>query len=201
MKIPTAGVAEKLLLEGERLNPGQWAAHSRYAATAAKNIAAACPGMDPEAAYAMGLLHDIGRREGPGHLIHVMDGYRYLQSLGYEDGARICLTHSFFTNSVKTYLGNQDCSPEDHEWLAGYISHCDYDDYDKLLQLCDALALPQGFCVVEKRMVDVTMRYGFKPYTLDKWKAIFDRKAYFDSKTGGNIYALLPGIEQSTFGY
>lgn len=61
--IPTREQAEELLTEALPHNPGPWGAHSRTAAHCAEKIAAAC-GLDPEKAYVLGLLHDIGRRYG-----------------------------------------------------------------------------------------------------------------------------------------
>ena len=51
--------------------------------------------MNPDAAYVMGLLHDIGRREGIMDMRHIYAGYLFMSSLGYDDSARICLTHCF----------------------------------------------------------------------------------------------------------
>jgi len=63
----------------------------------------------------------------------------------------------------------------------------------------DALALPSGFCLLEKRMVDVALRYGTTDYTVSKWKQIFKIKKDFESKIGCSIYSLLPGIVKNTF--
>ena len=80
--IPTRSEAERLLEEAEKCNPGPWGNHSRVAAHCAERIAEACEGMDPEKAYILGLLHDIGRRFGVRHLGHVSDGFSYMMSLG-----------------------------------------------------------------------------------------------------------------------
>ena len=64
MRIPDRYQAELWLQEAGELNPGPWVAHSRYVAEAARNIAARLPTLDVEAAYVLGLLHDIGRRAG-----------------------------------------------------------------------------------------------------------------------------------------
>ena len=53
--------AEKELERAEKLNPGDWVAHSRFVALACRNIAACCPGLSPDEAYCFGLLHDIGK--------------------------------------------------------------------------------------------------------------------------------------------
>jgi hypothetical protein len=69
----------------------------------------------------------------------------------------------------------------------------------RLIQLCDSLALPTGFCLLEKRLVDVVMRYGIKELTLDKWQAYFAVKAEFDRAIGKPVYSVLPGVVENTF--
>ena len=53
----------------------------------------------------MGLLHDIGRREGVSGFNHVTDGYHFLLSLGFADAARICLTYSFSFQQIDEFFG------------------------------------------------------------------------------------------------
>ena len=62
--IPSREKAEQLLQEGLQKNPGPWGDHSKTAAHCAEKIAAACGDLDPEKAYVLGLLHDIGRTFG-----------------------------------------------------------------------------------------------------------------------------------------
>ena len=45
----------------------------------------------------------------------------------------------------------------------------DEDDYDRLIQICDALATDYGFVILEKRFVDVTRRYGIME-TYSNWR-------------------------------
>jgi hypothetical protein len=70
-----------------------------------------------------------------------------------------------------------------------------------LIQLCDALALPSGFCLLEKRMLDVVMRYNFNEFTIEKWKATFDIQRYFEERIGKSIYSVLPNVKETTFGF
>ena len=152
MNIPTLAEAERLLEEAEAKNPGGWADHARYVALAARNIAEVHPKLDTEAAYILGLLHDIGRREGVTNNRHTLDGYTFLDGLSYADAARICLTHSFPIQDIKaTAIGNWDGSPEELAFVETYLNGIEYNDYDRLLQLCDALALASGFVLVEKK--------------------------------------------------
>ena len=68
-----------------------------------------------------------------------------------------------------------------------------------MIQLCDALTTPKGFCLLEKRLVDVALRYGVNDLTILKWEATFEIKRKFEDAIGRSIYDLLPGVEETTF--
>ncbi len=154
--------------------------------------------MDADKAYTLGMLHDIGRRIGVVRARHQIAGYRFCMEKGWEDCARICLTHSHALKNTALSIDHWDMQREDAEFVRDYIQACVYDDYDLLIQLCDNLARAEGLCIIEVRMVDVGRRYGLGPNTITRWNRIFDLKAYFDQKTGTNLYLLLPEIGQST---
>ncbi|MEZ4519859.1 MAG: HD domain-containing protein, partial [Chloroflexota bacterium] len=197
---PSLETAEALLLEAATVNPGfGWVEHSRNVASAAGHIARSHPDLDETTAYVFGLLHDIGRRAGYTHNRHILDGYTYLEILGYTKSARICLTHSFPVRDITYCVGQWDTTPEEYAFLRDFLQATAYDEYDRLLQLCDALALPTGFCLLEKRLVDVAMRHGINDTTVARWQALFDLKAHFDKIIGVSIYTLLPGIVSTTF--
>ena len=190
--------AENALVWAERQNPGKWAAHSRFAALACKNIASRCEDMSAELAYCFGLLHDIGRYAGVSSERHLIDGYRFCMERGWEKAAQICISHAFMIQDIRSSIGTFDVTETDFRFLENFVKNAVYDDYDRLVQLCDALALPTGFCILEKRFVDVTIRYGVHPYTVDRWKKVLEIKADFEGKIDGSIYDLLPGaIENS----
>lgn len=188
MKIPTIDEAERLLREAEQRNAGLWIGHCQTAARCAKAIAAHCENLDAEAAYVLGLLHDIGRREGVTDMRHIIDGYRFMNALGYSDCARICLTHSFPYKDIRSYNGQNDCTAEETAFVAQFLADTEYDDYDRLIQLCDAIAFPNGATYIEKRLVDVVLRRGFNDLTVPKWKSFLALKDYFDAKTKMDIY-------------
>lgn len=100
---------------------------------------------------------------------------------------------------IKTSIGTFDVSEDDYLFMKSFIENAVYDDYDRLVQLCDALALPTGFCLLEKRFVDVTVRYGIHPATVDRWKKILEIKEQFERKINGSIYELLPGVIENSF--
>ena len=69
-----------------------------------------------------------------------------------------------------------------------------YDEYDRLIQLCDCLAGAEGVLDIENRMNDVKKRYGFYPQ--DKWNSNMNLKQYFEGKMNKDIYLI---CEKDTF--
>lgn len=181
------------------LNPGPWIDHSYNVALAAKYIAEACGSLKADRAYINGLLHDIGRRNGVSALKHTIDGYDYAMSKGWEEVARICLTHSFPVKDIKADMAKRDVTEEQYQFMKHYIENIEYDDYDKLIILCDALADAQGFCILEKRFIDTTRRYGICPYTVERWNQTYTYKAYFEEMIGASVYTLLPDIDKCIY--
>ncbi|MCL2499569.1 MAG: HD domain-containing protein [Defluviitaleaceae bacterium] len=193
---PSRSEAEALLAWGGIQNPGPWFDHCKNAARAAQTIAEHC-NLDPERAYVSGLLHDIGyyaNADRTGKNCHVYFGYALMMDKGYDASARICLTHSFPIQDLRSYTGSDLTALEnERSRLATALSQITYDDYDKLLQLCDAIGAAQGICTVERRIIDATIRHGkrgYNKYTIKKWKTFFALKDYFDEKCGMNIYNL-----------
>ncbi|UQN05032.1 HD domain-containing protein [Deinococcus sp. QL22] len=194
MTVPSAAVAEQLLLDAEALNPGAWVPHSRNVALAAQYIAERHPTLDPQRMHTLGLLHDLGRRTGPNKDRHILDGYDFLMALGYEDAARIALTHSFAIPDLDTLQGAWDGTPDEFVRLGQLLAPLTLSEEDRLLQLCDMLALADGFCTMQERILDVALRYTVNDRTPEKWRAQLGLKTHFDGVCGVNIYRLLPGM-------
>jgi len=201
MKIPTLQQAEVLIAEAERRNPGPWVSHSYYAAKAAQALASKHPELDADAAYIFGLLHDIGRYRGRYAMRHMLDGYSYMMEKGFDDVARISMTHSFPVQEIHHVGGRWDCTEEEFEFIRKYLDKIKFNKYDRLIQLCDGISLPTGHCLIEKRMVDVAMRLGVSQYSIPRWKAFFKIKEEFESEIGCSIYLLLPSVVENTFGF
>ena len=188
-------------IKGKRQNPIR--EHGQtipgFVAEACKNIASHCKDLSSEQAYIFGLLHDIGRYAGVSSERHLIDGYRYCMERGWEKAAQICISHAFMIQDIATSIGEFDVSDEDYLFMKEFVANAVYDDYDRLVQLCDALAMPTGFCLLEKRFVDVTIRYGVHTATIDRWKKILEIKEQFENQIGCSIYSLLPGIVENSF--
>ena len=192
---PSRCMAELLFNEGVAKNPGPWREHSLAVALAAQKIAVAVnkncgtEKLNPELAYIYGLLHDIGRQEGYTYIAHVYDGYHFLMSFGYENAARICLTHSFNLQTTDDYIGKIDISPDKMEEIKNLLASVQYDDYDRLIQLLDSTCGADGTQNLEQRMGDVKARYGYYPQ--GKWDKNFELKEYFEHLAGKNLYDII----------
>ena len=192
---PSRCMAELLLECGVAKNPGPWREHSYAVARAAEKIARAVnqncgqEKLNPDLAYVYGLLHDIGRQEGHTYIAHVYDGYHFLMSFGYEKAAQICLTHSFNLKTTDDYIGKIDISDEQMQEVKKLLNECEYDDYDRLIQLLDSTCGADGTLNLEQRMGDVKARYGYYPQ--GKWDKNFELKAYFEKLAGREYYSII----------
>lgn len=192
---PSRSMAELLLEEGVKKNPGPWREHSYAVARAAEKMARAInqncgkEKMNPDLAYVYGLLHDIGRQEGHTYIAHVYDGYKFLMSVGYEKAAQICLTHSFNLKTTEDYIGKIDISDNQMEEIKNLLAAAEYDDYDRLIQLLDSTCGADGTLNLEERMNDVKARYGYYPQ--GKWDKNFELKAYFEKLAGRDYYEII----------
>lgn len=194
--LPTIKKAIKELETAGQMNPGPWTKHSFNVGTAARNIAEKIPELNPEKAYILGLLHDIGRRVGIVNIPkHVYEGYQYCMKQGWEEAAKICMTHSYVLMQEEF-----DYEPDTIEEIEikRFLCNCQLDDYDRLIQMCDALATDYGFVILEKRFVDVTRRYGILEHYIKGWDTTFETKEHFEEKMGCSIYDVLPDIGRTT---
>lgn len=191
---PSRAIAESLLEESAKMNPGPWQKHSMAVARAAEKVAKAVvaaggTSLEPEKAYIYGLLHDIGRRCGYTYMAHVIDGYEYLSAMGYENAARICITHSFNLQTTDDYIGKVDISETQLEKIKNLLDSYEYNDYDRLIQLLDSTCSADGTQNLEARMGDVKKRYGYYPQA--KWDKNFELKSYFEKLIRKDFYEVI----------
>ncbi len=194
--LPTKDEAlQELKLAGE-MNPGPWTKHSENVGIAARNIAHLIDGLDEEKAYILGVMHDIGRRVGIVDIpTHIYEGYKYCMEKGWDEAAKICMTHSFLRMKEEF---NYDPDSDQEKVIKNFILNCEIDDYDRLIQLCDSLAVDYGFVILEKRFVDVTRRYGIMEDYINGWEVAFEIKEHFEEQMGCSIYDVLPDIGKTT---
>lgn len=166
--------------------------HTRGVARFAKIIAEKVPALDAQKAYVLGLLHDFGKRinEREENRFHAREGYEEMMALGYDDIARICLTHTFH---IKDFSDDEYNYPADWLcWAKEKLAPLVYDDYDRLIQLCDMLTEGFNFVTIEQRADGIAGRYHLS--ARQKQNLIRDAlplKQHFDILCGEDVYALL----------
>ncbi len=167
--------------------------HTKGVAEAARIIAMATNDMDVEKAYILGLLHDYGKKydERKEKIFHGRRGYEELKAMGYTTSARICLTHTFPCKEFKNedYISYpSSCLSWVHEELATI----EYDDYDRLIQLCDMFFEGMQKVDFKSRFKGIIGRYNLPERLFDiLMKNALSLRSYFENKTEQDIYQLL----------
>lgn len=153
--------------------------------------------IDVDKTITIGYLHDIGKYNGESHG-HVMRGYQYLKSRGYDDEyCNICLTHSYLNNDIICTAGG---IPDINEntFLTEFVKEHKYTIEEKIINLCD-LMCPSGGKVftIDKRLIDLIIRRGAYSNTQYHIKETYKLKSYFDNLLGYNLYDLFPEIKEN----
>ena len=81
-----------------------------------------------------------------------------------------------------------DITEEQNSELRDALEACVFDDYDRLIQLCDSIAMAEGVVDIIVRMSDIKKRYG--SYPQPKWDKNLELLEYFTEKTGKDIYRI-----------
>ncbi|PDX95765.1 phosphohydrolase [Bacillus thuringiensis] len=199
--------AKELLEWAYEQNPGPWFEHSLHVAHATENIIIELIKkgykLDADIAYNAALLHDIGRYKGfTKSVIHSYDGYMYMNDLGYTGNAIICVTHSFPCKNEHIDIAAEWSLVPDHmksRLVAILNAHSNYDLYNKVITLCDALADADGFTTLERRLISVGLRHGTTSHTSLHWKGFYAIKKELEALIGKSIYTILPDVGKSIY--
>lgn len=169
-----------------------WITHSICVGNCASTIANALH-LDSELAKTLGYIHDIGKSIGK-YTSHVMNGYNYLKSLGYDDEyCNVCLIHSYLNNDIYCTAGG---IPDDISFRTEFIKNHEYTIYEKIINLCDLMCTTK-ISTIDKRLIEVIIRKGAYPNTQYHIKETYKLKSYFDSLLGYNLYDLFPDIRNN----
>ena len=189
----TSEKAFKLLKDAEKTTTDLgWVRHSECVGKAAGIIAKEL-GLDADKAEALGFIHDIGKRLGDFEN-HVMNGYEYLKTLGFDDEyCNICLTHSYLNND---YMCTAGAIPKDIPFRTEFIKNHEYTIYEKIINLCD-LMCTSVVSTIDKRLIDIIIRRGAYENTQYHVRETYKLKQFFDEKLGHNLYDLFPEIKEN----
>ena len=171
--------------------------HEIAVGACASILASAC-GLDVMKAGIMGYCHDIGKMisdEKKERTFHGLTGYQYFKSIGEDELAQICLTHTFPSIDFKSEE-YASYGIENIEKAKDILINIKQTDYDKIIQLSDLLVHFNGKTVIYKNMKDrmlyIENEYNVKPQHIRvKYKNAIKLKRYFENKYNCNIYKLL----------
>lgn len=167
--------------------------HVYGVAEIAKRIAQKTPNLDPEKAFVLGLLHDVGKihQQIEGRF-HGVVGFEMMMKQGAEDVALSSLLHTFPFNRLpeydkvsNTFLGHI----EDYEKTLDFAQHKKLDDYDLLVQMADSVVDLRGFVTLEQRAEEAERAHNIKISDEEK-QARHELKEYWDKKIHDDIYNL-----------
>ena len=172
-----------------KMEDTRWIDHSICVGNSAGKIAESLS-LDIDKAKTLGYIHDIGKGIGE-FKEHVMNGYKYIKELGYDDEyANICLTHSYLNNDVNCTAGG---FPKDIPFRTQFVKEHEYTIYEKIINLCDLMCTNVNM-TLEKRLVDIMLRKGVHENTVYHIKEAQKLKKEFDEMLGFNVYKLFPDV-------
>ncbi len=171
----------------------RWILHSIYVGLAVRRIAHEL-NLDEDYALTIGYLHDIGRIIN--HNNHPIEGYLYLDNLGYPDIARYSITHSFINNVIFNTAGGGPKDKESFNFINNYLNSIELNIYDNIIQLCDLFCLESGFTTFEKRILDISTRKGIYDNSSEHFKNIMNLKNKIETMMGKEIYSLFKEIRK-----
>lgn len=187
MKLTSKKALEMLNDAKKKTITDLWITHSICVANTASVIAKEL-NLDVDYAKTLGYIHDYGKAIGD-FSKHDMNGFNYLKDLGYdEEYYSICLTHGYLNNDVMCAAGG---IPRDIPFRTEYIKNHKCSIYEKLICLCD-LMCAQEVIGIDKRLIDIIIRYGAYSNTQYHVKEVYKLKKYFDDLLGYNLYNLFP---------
>lgn len=192
MKITAEKALELIENFRNKMEDTGWIDHCICVGNSAGKIAESLK-LDVDKAKTLGYIHDIGKGIGE-FKNHVMNGYKYIKELGYDDEyANICLTHSYLNNDVNCTAGG---FPKDIPFRTEFIKTHEYTIYEKIINLCDLMCKAKVM-TLEKRLIDLIVRKGVHENTVYHIKEAQKLKKEFDEMLGFNVYELFPDILQN----
>lgn len=149
-------------------------------------------------AYVLGLIHDIGKCQiGKIGMRHILSGYNFLHNLGYEQEARICLTHSFYNKKlVKKILCSKGgrFTRNEIKFISNYINKSEFDMYDKIVQVADNMGGINGIMTIERKRIEIILKEGLSDITEESLKGIYNVQNEIELKLNHSIYKAFPEI-------
>ena len=166
-------LGNKTIMDG-KINTSDWISHCFYSGEVCFTLANQL-GLDADKARTMGILHDYGRKFD--HSFgHTIGGFETLSSLGWDNEAIGCLTHSFVnggrcSNNEPALEGFYLDKEGNVKWkddvlkddMTLFLENYNYTDYDILLNIADLMATSKGIVSPKDRIADIATRRVIDP--------------------------------------
>ena len=156
------------------INTSSWIKHSLNVGLATTNLANDLQDTESKTAFVLGILHDIGKKFKT-DMQHTIFGYEYLVNKGYENEARICLTHSQIHGkqcannepavprwSCQNGISTWDNSIETDD-LTKLLNQATYNSYDNILTIADIMATESAILPIYDRLQDIKFHRKIDP--------------------------------------
>ena len=155
------------------------------------SVVAEQAGLNSQKAYILGLLHDFGEyvQKTIPNTFHGTAGYDEMMDKGFDEVARTCLSHSFFS---------ADFTPDDFPAYnaqeiiraSELLKKQGFDDYDRLIHLADLMSPRQTIDTIENRVAWIGQKYHLTETDINQ-KLVEAKKLknYFDVKCKCDIYS------------
>ena len=125
-----------------------------------------------------------------------MEGYNYLNNLGYKNVSKICITHNFIDNDINLTACYGPKEINTYDFIDTFLTKHPVTIYDNIVQLADLFCLETGFTTIEKRLLDITNRKGVTDNSLNHFKSVISLKDRLEEKMNCQLYDLFPEIKK-----
>ena len=122
---------------------------------------------------------------------HFIVGYDEMMEREFDFVAKICLTHSF---PIKDFLFEDYSSynREDLIKIKNILQKIEYNDYDRLIQLCDMFFEGMNKVTYQERIEGIKRRFSLTDDQIKNLKKGAEtNKKYFDDLCGCDVYNII----------
>lgn len=163
----------KTINEG-KINTSSWYSHVLYAGKACQKMAQ-MQGLNENAAWTLGLIHDYGRKFDHS-FNHVVLGADALIDMGWNEEAKAAITHSFVkggrcASNEQALKGFHVDKNGNESWdetaefddVSLFLQNYKYTGYDLILNIADLMATDKGIVSPYERIKDIATRRKIDP--------------------------------------
>lgn len=166
-------------------NLGAWVSHSKLIGKTARAIAKDI-NLDPDIAYAVGCLHDIGKKNNKKGLAHTIEGFHILRNETYFFPAKIAISHSFIIKNIESYVGDKNIKKNQIKTIKNLLKSYEYNVYDKLIQVLDNSIL-NSYIGIDEKQKYLKEKYGDIPFEKERVDILKGYEEEFEGRLNNDI--------------